>query len=168
MYVERRRGRQKCEGDWAPRAPSSCTIRREERGKYKTSLGRPGTDSKERERERILLMVRARLAVRRRTRLFQSAINEDNRMYHVSLSRDSRASTSPDSTFVHDLAHASSLHVPYIIPVSRANKKNTSRLQWADFFFLSGIWGWLSSRMGKGKRDRFTIARRSGRSFKEG
>lgn len=50
------------------------------------------------------------------------------------------------------------------------NKKNTSRLQWADFFLsvlsvLSlSVWD-SQSRIGRGKRDRFTVARRSGRRF---
>lgn len=44
------------------------------------------------------------------------------------------------------------------------NKKNTLRLQLAEIFvlfhYISGSWGWLLSRVGRGKRDRFTVAGR--------
>lgn len=66
------------------------------------------------------------------------------------------------STSVHDLAHAPSLHM-YRFP-SRANKKNTSRLQWADFlFYYLGSEGDSRPGLAEANANRFTVARRSGR-----
>lgn len=64
------------------------------------------------------------------------------RMYHVSLTRFSGSfSFFPRSTrLLCTIWHTRPRYMYTPILFSRANKKNTSRLQWADFFFFFIIW----------------------------
>lgn len=75
-----------------------------------------------------------------------------------------QASSLLDSTFVHDSAHAPSLHVYYVpifflAPTKKTRHGYNGLISFFFYYYYLGSEG-DSSRIGRGKRDRCTVARR--------
>lgn len=57
-----------------------------------------------------------------------------------------------NSTFMHDFSNTRS-HFTCVHRFSYQQKKHVTATMGCFFFLLSGIWGWLSSRIGRGRRN---------------
>lgn len=151
------RGRQKCEDDRAPRASSSCTIGREERGKREATPWATTVYREQRKRKRE--STESGWPYVNAPGLFQSAINDDTGCI-MCLSRDSR-------TFLARLLcmnqHTRPRYVRYIPVFFLAPTKKTRHGYNGLIFFI--IWDLrvtLVPDLAEANAVVFTVARRSG------